>query len=66
MPAREYKTWADDEEDLLYKVAELVDDFSIANKRAPASVFRRLRKILEDDRVLKVVREERKAQKYYS
>ena len=67
MPARVSKKWTDDDrEDLLCKIAETIDDFSVAYKYTPASVVRQVRKMLEGDVVPKEIKKYRKSRKYYS
>jgi len=67
MPARVSKKWTDDDrEDLLCKIAETIDDFSLTYKYTPASVVRQVRKMLEGYVVHKEIKEDRKSRKYYS
>jgi len=61
------RSWTkEEEEDLLYKLAELVDDYSLQVRRTPGAIAARMEKLLDGSAVHKAVREIRNDRKYYS
>lgn len=61
------RSWTkEEEEDLIYRLAELVDSYSLQVKRTPGAVAARIAKVLDGKVVHEAVLEIRNDQKYYS
>jgi len=62
------RSWTkEEEEDLVYKLAELIDGYSLKVKRTPGAVAARIQKVLDGSGVVhKAVREIRNNRRYHS
>jgi len=66
-PRAKKNPWTqEEEEDLIYKLAALIDVYSLQVKRTPGAIATKINKVLDGTAVHKAVKEIRINQKYYS